>query len=88
MSRFVELRPYANPEAAARKIIDIANGLGDVWDGRLYTEKLNWPMLFELGATPSEWRAGIDLAVQKGWLWMHESGTYYKFTQDGKDLFA
>jgi hypothetical protein len=88
MNRSIEPRPYADPEAAARKIMEIAKGLGDVWDGRLFTEKLNWPMLFEFGASPAEWRAGIDLAVAKGWLEMHESGTYYRFTQAGKDLFA
>jgi len=36
--KFVEPRPYADPEAAAYK-------------------------------------AGLDLAIAKGWLWLHESGT-------------
>jgi len=68
MSKFVEPRPYANPEAAALKIMEIAYGLGDVWDGRIFTEKLNWPMLMDFGATPAEWRGGIDRAVKNGWL--------------------
>jgi hypothetical protein len=42
----------------------------------------------EFSASPAEWRAGIDRAVENGWLWSHESGTYYRFTQSGKDLFA
>jgi DNA-binding transcriptional regulator PaaX len=88
MNKFVEARPYADPEHAARKIMEIANGLGDVWDGRLFTEKLNFPMLTEFGASPAEWRAGVDRAVENGWLWAHESGTYYRFTQAGKELFA
>jgi hypothetical protein len=88
MTKFIEPRAYADPEAAARKIVEIAYGLGDVWDGRLFTEKLNFPMLTEFGASPAEWRAGIDIAVANGWLWAHESGTYYRFTQAGKDLLA
>ena len=32
--------------------------------------------------------AGLDLAIANGWLVMHESGTYVKFTQCGADLFA
>jgi hypothetical protein len=27
-------------------------------------------------------------AIERGWLWLHESGTYVKFTQVGSDLFA
>lgn len=88
MNKFVEPRPYPDPEVAARMIMDIANSLGDVWDGRLFTEKLNWPMLHDFGASPAEWRAGINRAVANGWLLMHESSTYYRFTQAGKDLFA
>lgn len=88
MNKFVEPRPYADPEAAARRIMEIANGLGDVWVGRLFIEKLNRPVLFEFGASPAEWRAGIDVVVAKGWLEMHESGTYYRFTEAGKDMFA
>jgi hypothetical protein len=88
MNKFIDARPYADPEAAARKIMEIAKGLGDVWDGRLFTEKLNFPMLSEFGASPGEWRAGVDRAVENGWLWAHESGTYYRFTSEGQDLFA
>jgi len=45
-------------------------------------------MLTDFGASPAEWRAGIDLAVAKGWLWAHESGTYYRLTEAGKALLA
>jgi hypothetical protein len=83
MSKFVEPRPYADPEAAARKIVEVARDLGDVWDGRIFTEKLNWPMLTEFGASPAEYGAGIKRAVENGWLWPHESGTYYRLTDGG-----
>ena len=57
-------------------------------DGRIHIEKINGPMLFELKATPAEYKAGLDLAMAKGWLVMHESGTFVRFTQVGADLFA
>jgi hypothetical protein len=34
--RFVEPRPFANPDAAARKLAEIANGVEVVQDGRIY----------------------------------------------------
>jgi hypothetical protein len=45
-------------------------------------------MLFELKATPAEYSAGLKLAIKRGWLKMHESGTDMKFTQAGAELFA
>ena len=55
-------------------------------DGWIDIELLNGPMLFEHKATPAEYNAG--LAIERGWLVMHESGTYVKFTQAGAELFA
>jgi hypothetical protein len=40
------------------------------------------------GGSPAEFRAGIDRAITKGWLWRHESGVYVKFTPAGAELFA
>ena len=45
-------------------------------------------MLFQLKATPAEYKAGLDRAIANGWLVLHESGTFVKFTQAGADLFA
>jgi hypothetical protein len=81
-------RPCANPEAAARKLIELANAVEAVQDGRIHIELLNGPMLFELKATPAEYSAGLKLAIERGWLVMHESGTYVKFTQAGAEMFA
>jgi hypothetical protein len=33
-----------------------------------------------LKATPAEYKAGLDLAVERGWLELHESGTFVCFT--------
>jgi hypothetical protein len=27
-------------------------------------------------------------AIERGWLWLHECGTYVKFTKAGSELFA
>ena len=35
-----------------------------------------------------EYSAGLDLAIKRGRLKLHESGTYVKLTQSGADLFA
>jgi len=50
-------------------------------------ELINAPFL-HAGGTPAEYRAGIERAVAKGWLWQHESGVYVKFTPAGAELFA
>ncbi|MBR1251772.1 hypothetical protein JQ609_33265 [Bradyrhizobium sp. AUGA SZCCT0169] len=80
-------RPYSDPETAARKLLEIANATEPV-DGRIYIEKINAPMLYQERATPAEYKAGLDLAVSRGWLLLHESGTFVRFTPAGADLFA
>ena len=85
---FATPRPYADPEAAARKLIEIANSVEAVQDGRIFIEQLNGPFLFDLQGSPAEYGAGLKLAIERGWLVMHESGTFVKFTQAGADLFA
>jgi hypothetical protein len=86
--KFTTTSPYADPEAAARKLIELANSVEAVQNGRIHIELLNGPMLFEMKATPAEYSAALKLAIGRGWLVMHESGTYVKFTQVGTDPFA
>jgi hypothetical protein len=86
--KFATARPYADPENAARKLVEIANSVEAVQDGRIYIELINGPFLFGLKATPDEFLAGLNLAIERGWLWLHESGTCVKFTQTGGELFA
>jgi hypothetical protein len=81
-------RPFADPEKAARKLLEIANATEAVQDGRIYIETINGQFLFKEGGTPAEYIAGLAFAVAEGWLWKHESGTYVKFTAAGADLFA
>jgi hypothetical protein len=83
---FVAGCPFADPEVAARKLMEIANSVEPVQDGRIHIEKINWPFLSELKGSPAEYGAGLKLAIERGWLWMHESGTYVKFTEAGSNF--
>jgi hypothetical protein len=51
-----------------------------VQDGRIYIELVNRPLL-DAGAAPAR-------AIELGWLWRRESGTYVKFTPAGAEMFA
>ncbi|NLS69615.1 hypothetical protein E3H11_11950 [Bradyrhizobium brasilense] len=64
-----------------------ARAFEPIQDGRIYIEKINRPMIDEDKATPADW-AGLMYAKDQGWLEYHESGTYVRMTQAGKDLFA
>jgi hypothetical protein len=81
-------RPYADPDKAARKLLEIANATEAPQEGRIHIEKINGPFLFTPGASPAEYKAGLELAIARGWLVLHESGTFVKFTPAGAELFA
>jgi hypothetical protein len=68
--------------------MEIANPAEAVQDGRIHIEKINGPFLYKERGSPAEYGAGMKLAIERGWLWMHESGTYVIFTQAGAELFA
>jgi hypothetical protein len=86
--KFAEPRPYASPEAAARKNIETANAVDAAQDGRIFIELINGPMLFEHKAKPAEYGAGLKLAIERGWLTLDRPETYVKFTQASAELFA
>ena len=77
--KFVDPHSSADPDAAARKLVEIANGVEAVKDGRIFIERVNEPFL-AAGGSGEQFRAGIERAIALGWLWRHESGTYVRFT--------
>ena len=83
--KFVTDRPLA---AAARKLIELVNAFEPVQDGRIHIELINAPLLYQLKGTLAEYKAGLERAITNGWLWLHESGTFVKFTEAGLALFA
>jgi hypothetical protein len=74
VNKFVASRPFADP--AARKLLEIANSVEPVQDGRIFIELINGPLLFDHKGSPAEYGTGLKLAIDRGWLWKHESGTY------------
>src|SRR5213079_437979 len=74
-------RPYADPEKAARRLLEHAHASEPIQEGRIYIEKINGPFLFNDKATPAEYTAGLEVAISRGWLKLHESGTFVKLTQ-------
>jgi hypothetical protein len=83
--KYIDPRPFADPDAAARKLVELANAFDPVQDRRIYIEKINGPFIYQLKGTPAEYRAGLNLAIAKGW---HESGTYVRLTEAGAALLA
>jgi hypothetical protein len=86
--KYATERLYSAPEKAARKILEIANSVEAIQDGRIHVEKINGPFLFRDGGSPSEYGAGMKVAIERGWLEMHRSGTFVKYTPAGAELFA
>jgi hypothetical protein len=85
--KFIDRHPFADPDVAARKIVEIANDIEAVQDGRIYIERVNEPFLLA-GGSGNDFRAGIERAVALGWLFRHESGTYVRFTDSSAALLA
>lgn len=81
-------RPCFDPEAAARKLIELAKSIDTVQDGRIHIEKINAPFLYTLKGGSTEFGPGIRYAVEKGWLELDESGTYVRLLAPGQDFMT
>ena len=77
--KFISDRLLADPDAA-RKLVELANAFEPVQDGRIHIEKINEPFMYK--GTPAEYKAGLERAIANGWLWLHESGTYVKISEE------
>jgi hypothetical protein len=83
--KFVERRPFADPDVAASKLVQISNSVEIAGDSRIYIARVNEPFL---AAGGGQFRPGVERAVAAGWLGRYESGTFVKFTDSGPALFA
>ncbi|SDF32427.1 hypothetical protein SAMN05216337_105143 [Bradyrhizobium brasilense] len=70
------------PEKAARRTMEHARAFEPIQDGRIYIEKINYPMLYQDKATPAEYWAGLEYAKDQGWLEYHESGTFVRMLRE------
>jgi hypothetical protein len=86
--RHAEVRHYSDAATAARKLVELAVSIETVQDGRIHIETINYPFLFTLKGNGSEFGAGIRHAVEKGWIELHESGTFLRLLTPGDDLLG
>jgi hypothetical protein len=80
--KFKEERPFPTPEAAERKLLELANAVEADHAGRLSVAVVN-TQFRNGGGSYEEYGAAVY-----GWLTMHPSGAYLSFTQAGVELFA
>jgi hypothetical protein len=64
--KYAAARPYADPEKAARRILEIANAVEPI-QGRIHIEKINEPFLFrDRGSRPSTAQASNSRSSAAG----------------------
>jgi hypothetical protein len=85
--KFKEERPFATPDAAEQKLLELANAMEADHAGRLSVSVIN-RQFRDAGGSYKEYGAAVKAAIALGWLTMHPSGGYLKFTQAGAGLFA
>ena len=57
--KFVEPSGFADPDVAARKLVEIANAVESVHDSRIYIELVNGAFL-KAGGTPNQCKRHAD----------------------------
>jgi hypothetical protein len=85
--KFKEDRPFPTPEAAERKLLELANVMEADHAGRLAVGIIN-RQFREAGGSYEEYGAAVKAAIAHGWLTLHPSGGYFSFTQAGAELLA
>ncbi len=53
-------RPYADPEQAARKLLELANAVEPAQDGRIHIEKINEPFCIRRAAALPNTRRALN----------------------------
>ena len=81
------VRLMADKGLAARRLLERAHALNRFRMAYLCREDQR-PVPVRRQGHASGIQAGLQFAIERGWLELHESGTYVKFTAAGADLFA
>jgi len=79
--------PFATPEAAERKLLELANAIEPDHAGRISVAVIN-TQFRNGGGSYEDYSAAVKAAIAHGWITMHPPGAYLTFTQAGADLFA
>jgi hypothetical protein len=85
--KFKEDRQLVTPEAAERKLLELANAIEADHAGRLSVAIIN-RQFRDTGGSYEEYGAAVKAAISHGWITLHPSGAYLSFTQAGAELFA
>lgn len=74
-------------EETANRLIEIATMVETDPEGRIFVERVNAVFLNE-GGEAYDYRSGIALLKRDGLIDMHDSGTFFRFTEKGAQRFA
>jgi hypothetical protein len=78
--KFATDRPFANLDAAVKKLLEIANAMEADRAGRVHIGTINREFL-NAGGSVAEYGAAVNAAVNRGLITLHLSGGYLSFTQ-------
>jgi hypothetical protein len=84
--KFLEDRPLATPEAAERRLLELASAI-EADHGRAPVGEITTQFI-AAGGSADEYARAVEAAVVHGWLTLHPSGGYLSFTPLGAVLFA
>jgi len=77
--------PFADPDAALAKLLEIIGTLEADSDGRISVGAISHAFL-NAGGNASEYGAAMHRAVADGWLESHPSRAYVKLLRRGDDV--
>lgn len=72
--------PFADPEAAARKLVESPGSIKPMQNGRIFFGIINGPFLCGASGTGRNFRTGLTFAVERDWIKRHESCTHVRLT--------
>jgi hypothetical protein len=78
--------PFATPEAAEHKLLELVNAIGAEQAGRVPVGEIN-TQFRNAGGTSAEYRTAVAAAIAHGWLALNPSDEYLSFTPLGAALF-
>jgi hypothetical protein len=85
--KFKHNYPFATPEAAEQKLLELANAIEAEHAGRVPVGEIN-TQFQNAGGTSAEYRAAVAAAIAHGWLTvLYPSDGYLSFTPLGAALF-
>jgi hypothetical protein len=80
--KFKQNFPFATPETAEQKLLELAYAIGAEHGGRVPVGEIN-TQFRNAGGTSAEYRAAVAAAIAHGWLTLHPSAGYLSFTPLG-----